>query len=143
MTCLSFDFSYIKTLTILKREMDTNRYYLAAILEVFSDSADLARFLPLVRRQILTVNSIWFLSLICWHRMSTNSVKFLAAICRHCQILQILCEIYCLSEIYNRFCSKSVSSGLAIWVVTVSIFLSLIIFFVSYIRISHICKVQK
>jgi len=27
--------------------MDTNRYYLAAILEVFSDSTDPAHFLPL------------------------------------------------------------------------------------------------
>jgi len=34
--------------------MDTNGHYLAAILEVFSDSADSARFLSLVCRQILT-----------------------------------------------------------------------------------------
>jgi len=129
--------------------MDMNKYYLAAILEVFSDSADPARFLPLICCQILTADSVWFLSPICWHRMSTNFVIFLIANCRHRQILQILCKIYYLSGIwkaYNRLCSKSVSSGLAIWVVIVSVFLSLIIFFVSHIfviRTSHICKVQK
>jgi len=33
--------------------MDINEHYLAAILEVFSDSAEPARFLPLVCCQIL------------------------------------------------------------------------------------------
>jgi len=36
--------------------MNTNRY-LAAILKVFSDSADFTLFLPLVCRQILTADS--------------------------------------------------------------------------------------
>jgi len=81
----------MKTPTILKREIDTNRYYLVAILKVFSDSANPTRFLPLVCRQILTADSVWFLSPICCHRMSTNSVRFLAVNCQHRQILQILC----------------------------------------------------
>jgi len=78
--------------------MNTNGHYLAAILEIFSDSANPARFLP-VCRQILTAGSVWFLSSICWHRMSTSSVRFLAICWR--QILQILYEICCLSGIWN------------------------------------------
>jgi len=57
--------------------MNTNGHYLA-ILEVFSNSADPARFLlRTICRQILTAGSVWFLSPICWHRMSTRSGRFL------------------------------------------------------------------
>jgi len=38
--------------------MDTNEHYLAAILEIFSDSADPAQFLLPVCRQILTAGSV-------------------------------------------------------------------------------------
>jgi len=49
MTCLSFDrFQLYKDLNKFKIQEMNNRYYLAAILEVFSDSADPARFLPRV-----------------------------------------------------------------------------------------------
>jgi len=45
------------------REKDINEYYLATVLQIFSDSADPARFLPPVCRQILTTDSVWFLLL--------------------------------------------------------------------------------
>jgi len=57
--------------------------------------------LPLIWRQVLSAGSVPFLLPICWHRMSTGSVTFLAVVCRHWQILQSLCEIYCLSSIRN------------------------------------------
>jgi len=57
--------------------MDTNKHYIAIIMEVFSDSADPAQFLLSVCRQILITGFVWFLSPICWHRMSTSFVRFL------------------------------------------------------------------
>jgi len=54
--------------------MDTNGHYLAAILEVFGDSAsDPARFLLTSLPSDFDSSSVWFLSPICWrHRMSTR-----------------------------------------------------------------------
>jgi len=48
MTCLSFNrFQLYKDPDKFRiRETDTNEHYLAAILEIFSDKADPARFLP-------------------------------------------------------------------------------------------------
>jgi len=48
------------------RNRHKNGHYLAAILEEFSDSANPARF----RRYILTADSVWFLSPICWQILS-------------------------------------------------------------------------
>jgi len=58
--------------------------YLAAILQVFNDRSDPARFLPPICYQVPLIDSIWFLTPICWHRISNrfshisddNLVKF-------------------------------------------------------------------
>jgi len=48
MTCLCFDrfWLYRELDKFDMRKKDINRHYLAAVLQVFSDSADPARFLP-------------------------------------------------------------------------------------------------
>jgi len=51
------------------RETDINEHILAAVLQIFSNSADPARFLPPIYHQVPLVDSVWFLTPICWHRM--------------------------------------------------------------------------
>jgi len=68
---------------------------------------DRSYFLLSICRQIIStlcsvsagyaVDSIRFLSPICWHSMSAGFVIFLTAICWQCLIIQILCTICCLS----------------------------------------------
>jgi len=85
MTCPSFDKSWLyrELDKFYMRKSDIIGYYLATVLQVFSDSADLAQFLPLICHQVPLASSFWFLTRV-W---------------RHHLILQILCEICCLSVI--------------------------------------------
>jgi len=52
MTCPSFDKSWLYKMIHLTYEKGINRHYLAAVLQVFSDSAGSARFLSPICYQV-------------------------------------------------------------------------------------------
>jgi len=52
------------------QETDIN--YLAAVLQIFNDSANPARFLPPICHQVPLIGSLWFLTPICWYKMSNR-----------------------------------------------------------------------
>jgi len=73
MTYPSFDRSWLyKELNkFYMRERDINRHYLTAVLQVFSNNADLARFLPPICHQV-PLGFIWFFTPNGWYRMSNR-----------------------------------------------------------------------
>jgi len=74
MTCPGFDRSWLyrKLDKFYIRETNINEHFLAAVLQIFSNSTDPARFLPPIYYQVPLAGSVWFLIPICWHRMSNR-----------------------------------------------------------------------
>jgi len=74
MTCPGFDRSWLyrELDKFYMRETDINEHFLAAVLQIFSNSADPARFLPPIYHQVSLAGSVWFLTPICWQRMSNR-----------------------------------------------------------------------
>jgi len=85
MTCLSFDkfWLYRQLDKFYMRETDINRH-LATVLQIFSVSTDLARFLPPIYHEAPLAGSVWFLDAKMQHIMfNIRFCQISAAIWRH------------------------------------------------------------
>jgi len=97
------------------REKNINGHYLAVVLQVFSDSANLARFLPPICHQVPLAGSVWFLTPICWHRIFNRFCQIFNSLATSFDITDSIWNL--LSFCYQILIAYSISADLAIWVI--------------------------